>query len=131
MQGSTPPVLHRGVRFALICVTSARNYLSMNYLIILFLVMIYEGGRGGLGLAMHPYRTVRGVARKRWEWPLVLLPGGLLIASLVVGRLGARFMDVPEWGRVEVAVTLATVAGGLLMWQFVVGYLWWRFSRIR
>ena len=103
----------------------------MNYFIVLMLVVVYQLGRVTLGLAVHPYRTMRGVVRDKWEWPLVMIPGGLLIVGMVGGRVGARLIDIPEWGRTEVAVVLATVMVGLMMWQGVVGYLWWRFSRIR
>jgi hypothetical protein len=99
----------------------------MNYLIILMLVVMYEVGRITLGLAVHPYRTMREVARDKWEWPLALVPVGLLIGSLIMGRIGAGLVEVPEWGRTEVAVILAALMAGLLMWQAVVGYLGVRF----
>ncbi|OGY17490.1 MAG: hypothetical protein A2784_01915 [Candidatus Chisholmbacteria bacterium RIFCSPHIGHO2_01_FULL_48_12] len=99
----------------------------MNYLIILALVMIYEVGRVTLGLAVHPYRTMREVVRDRWEWPLMWVPGGLLIVSLIMSRVGARLVEVPEVWRNKLALILATVAMGLVLWQGMVGYLGWRF----
>lgn len=99
----------------------------MNYLIILALVMIYEVGRVTLGLAVHPYRTMRAVARDKWEWPLVLIPIGLLLASLIMGRVGASLVEVPELWRNKLALVLATGTVGLLFWQGVVGYLGLRF----
>lgn len=99
----------------------------MNYLIILMLVMMYQMGRISLGLVVHPYRTMREVARDKWDWPLALVPVGLLIGSLVMGRIGARLVEVPEVWRNKLALILMTVAAGLLVWQGVVGYLGWRF----
>ena len=99
----------------------------MTYLILLMLVVMYQVGRVTLGLAVHPYRTMREVARDKWEWPLMLVPAGLLIGSLIMGRIGAGLVEVPEVWRNKLALILVTVTVGLLVWQGVVGYLGWRF----
>lgn len=99
----------------------------MNYLILLMLVVMYQVGRVSLGLAVHPYRTMRQVARDKWEWPLALVPAGLLLTSLIMGRVGAKLVEVPEMWRNKLALMLVTGTVGLLVWQGVVGYLGLRF----
>ena len=99
----------------------------MSYLILLMLVVMFQVGRVSLGLVVHPYRTMRAVARDKWEWPLVAVPAGLLLIGLIMGRVGARLVEVPEVWRNKLALILMTVMIGLLVWQGLVGYLGWRF----
>ena len=83
----------------------------MNYLIILALVMIYEVGRVTLGLAVHPYRTMREVVRDRWEWPLMWV---VSLMSANSGRCWATVSLSSNCPR-SISIMTATDTMGLVM----------------
>ena len=105
--------------------------LKMGYWIVLILLGIYQLGRVTLGLAVHPYKTMRQVAREASFWPATLVPMVVLIGVVVSTRVGAAVWEVPVGYRNMVAIGLTVFMVGLGLWQGVVGYLWVRFWRAR
>lgn len=101
----------------------------MSYLILLMLLVMYQVGRVTMGLAVHPYRTMREVVRKKWLWPMGGMPVLLLVGLLISGRVGAWFWEVPIELRNKLAGMLTIAMVGLLLWQGELGYLWWRFIK--
>ncbi len=101
----------------------------MNYWLVLILLGIYQMGRVTLGLAVHPYRTMREVVRTKWLLPMALTPMGLLVLLIVATRIGAVWVRLPGAWRGWVAMVLTIGAVGLCAWQGIVAYLTWRFFK--
>ena len=85
------------------------------------------------GLAIHPYKSVRGMVqeeKRRILLPVLLTPTMVIIVMLFVGRVGSYFFNVGEVRREILAFMLGSLSVGLFVWQVMMGYLVYRFSRI-
>ncbi len=92
-----------------------------------------------LGCLLHPYKTVRELARHTSLYPLIFTPLIFWLFSYVVGMVGLRFGWVILWvlglQATSRFITLLAflfwwLSSFLLLWQLVLGYLWVRFKTI-
>lgn len=88
------------------------------------------------GLLVHPYKTVRELARERVLGPLVVLPAIYWILAWVTACVVLWLHQVlglpPVWHVVKTGVVFGFwwVSIFLVLWQIVLLYLWRRFSRV-
>ncbi|OGV90636.1 hypothetical protein A2783_05750 [Microgenomates group bacterium RIFCSPHIGHO2_01_FULL_45_11] len=103
---------------------------------ILILSFGYWFSAYSLGLLLHPYKTVRELARRRVFGPLVLVPVVMWLVFWFGGMVGLRFGGVILWllGLVATARFLHILSFlfwwltiFLGMWQAVLIYLFLRF----
>ena len=98
----------------------------------------YWFGSRTQGLLIHPYITMREIAREKFLRPLVFLPVVIWLMSwivaIIVGRIGLWFsLEDQAWtvplGKI---VVFAWVWGScfLLLWQVLLTYLYVRFRRL-
>lgn len=85
------------------------------------------------GLVIHPYKSVRGMVReekRRILMPVLLSPTLVIVFMLFIGRVGSYFFNVGGVKREILALFLGAVSVGLFLWQVMMGYLVYRFSRV-
>lgn len=85
------------------------------------------------GLAIHPYKSIRGMVGdnpRRILLPVVLTPAVSILIMLVVGRLGSYVFDVNGLKREVMSLLLGIVSLSFFMWQILMIYLVFRFSKV-
>lgn len=92
-----------------------------------------------LGMLLHPYKTMRKVLRKKSLWLSVLAPVvwgvifwlGAVIIILTTRLLGLELGIVySEWIYKLVEFLFWWAMWFLVLWQVLVGYLFFRFKRV-
>ena len=104
----------------------------------------YWFGAHSLGLLMHPYQSMRRIVRQEVFVPLVMLPGVCLVGWWMVGVLVGHFpvlakfgfgflaisLDKLGWVRLSLYFGFVWVGMFLILWQCLLLYLYWRFSKV-
>jgi len=92
-----------------------------------------------LGMLLHPYKTMRKVLRKKALWMSVLAPVvwgvifwlGAVIIILITRILGRELGIVyPWWIYKLVEFLFWWIMWFLVLWQMLVGHLFFRFKRV-
>lgn len=89
--------------------------------------VIYQVLRLSLGLAVHPYRSMREIMRGFWFIPLAFLPSAVLVWIFITGRIAAWVVDLPASYRSGVGIFYSTFVISLVLWQILLFYLAFRF----
>lgn len=82
------------------------------------------------GLALHPYKSVKGMVYKdNVLLPVTVSPSLALLVFFVVGRFGSFMFELTGWRREVMAAALGTTLIGMFLWQGLIMVLVWRFYR--
>lgn len=90
---------------------------------VLYIFIGYVWSKTLLGLALHPYKSVREMTRQKVLLPVVLSPVIGLVILFVLGRMGSFVFEVIGFRRTVLAAALSTGLIAVLLWQAFLIYL--------
>lgn len=90
---------------------------------ILYIFIGYVWTKTLLGLALHPYKSVREMTRRKVLVPVVFSPLVGLALLFIIGRMGSFVFEVIGFKRTVLAVALSTGLIAILLWQAFLIYL--------
>lgn len=91
---------------------------------VLYIFIGYVWTKTLLGLALHPYKSVREMTRNKVLVPVLFSPLIGLIILFVLGRMGSFVFELRHgFPRTLVALTLSTALISILLWQLLLLYL--------
>jgi len=117
-----------GVYFEFIWRLIMRRLFRKKIFLEAIVLLSYQLSRIALGLFVHPYLTMRTVARSWLFLPMSFLPGIVLVWMWITARLIAQIIDTHGVFRLVVGTTLMVFSITLVLWQIMLAYLLVRFG---
>lgn len=94
---------------------------------ILVMFVAYIWSKTLLGLAIHPYKSVREVTKNKVLVPVIFSPIIGLGILFVLGRMGSYVFELEGYKRSFMALTLSSGLIAILLWQGLLLYLLFSF----
>lgn len=94
---------------------------------VLFMFVAYIWSKTLLGLAIHPYKSVREVTKNKVLVPVIFSPLIGLGILFVLGRMGSYVFELEGFKRSLMALALSTGLITIILWQALLVYLLFSF----